>query len=147
MFVLSLVFHNVIPRVCTDLEYNVPAIRKSIIIGSIVPLILFLGYDFTVLGNVASLIPDLSELPPNLNAIEVLQSQSDSPFLSLAVRGFSTTAILTSATGFVYGLEDALAEFEVLPRSSVPFLIAVPPVLIGVALGGEAFLQALNFAR
>ena len=77
IFVLSLVFHNVIPRVCTDLEYNVPAIRKSIIIGSAVPLILFLGYDFTVLGNVASLIPDLNNLPPNLNAVEVLQSQSD----------------------------------------------------------------------
>ena len=30
VFVLSLVFHNVIPRVCSDLEYNVPAIRKSI---------------------------------------------------------------------------------------------------------------------
>ena len=46
----------------------------------------------------------------------------------------------------MYGLEDALAEFKVIPRSSTPFLIAVPPVLIGAALGGEAFLQALNFA-
>ena len=118
----------------------------SVVLGSAVPLLLFLGYTFTVLGNVASLIPNLSDLPSNLDAVEVLQSQTNSPLLSLAVRGFSTTAILTSATGFIYGLEDALAETSVIPKQTIPALIAVPPVLIGATLGSDAFLQALNFA-
>ena len=52
VFLLTLVFHNVIPTVSRLLDYDPKAIRSAISLGSVVPFLLFLLYNFTILGNV-----------------------------------------------------------------------------------------------
>ncbi|GAB5370193.1 hypothetical protein AAMO2058_001471600 [Amorphochlora amoebiformis] len=51
MFV-ALVFHNIVPAICNQLEGNMDKIRKAIIFGTMVPLIMFIVWNGVILGTV-----------------------------------------------------------------------------------------------
>ena len=51
---LSMVYHNVVPHVVTQLEGDRDKITKSILMGTAVPLVMFLLWNAVVLGNVAA---------------------------------------------------------------------------------------------
>ena len=106
VFLLTLVFHNVIPTVSRLLDYDPKAIRSAISLGSVVPFLLFLLYNFTILGNVG-VVADLgAAAASSLDPIAILQSRAgDNPLLPTLVEGFCLLAITTSLVGFVEGLK------------------------------------------
>ncbi|CAK7331875.1 unnamed protein product [Dovyalis caffra] len=54
---LSFVYQNVVPVLCTNLEGNLSKVRTAIVLGTAIPLGLFLVWDGVILGS----IPEMAE--------------------------------------------------------------------------------------
>jgi tyrosine-specific transport protein len=143
IFLLTLVFHNVIPTVTKNMNYDRKAVFSCITVGSFVPFLLFLVYDYTILGNVSG-----RGFQTVIDPIAVLQEAGgpNGELLPDLVAGFCFLAITTSLIGFVDGLQTILNPFfeENDKRDLiVPALITVPPVAVA-CFGEDVFLTALN---
>ena len=150
VMLLSLVFHNVIPTVVNQQECSPTRVRTSVVAGSFLPFIMFVMYNYCVLGNVGPMASG-----EGFDPVEVLKRQADNPYLGVAVKAFSELAVVTSLIGFVYGLRDAVGDILNLPdqdteeyRAWKPLvygLVMGPPLGLTVLTGGDAFLEALDF--
>ncbi|KAM0954056.1 putative amino acid/polyamine transporter 2 [Dioscorea sansibarensis] len=135
---------NVVPVLCTNLEGNQSKVRTSIVLGTAIPLILFLIWDAVILGT----IPNL-ELN-GVNVTDPLQRlRSNNGIVGPIVEVFSFLAIATSYIGFVLGLTDFIADLLKLPSGQnkpLPYLLTLFPPLVLALLDPEIFFKALDFA-
>jgi len=53
VFLLALVYHNVVPFVSSKLNYDKERVTKSIVCGTAIPLVMFVLWDAVVLGSPA----------------------------------------------------------------------------------------------
>ncbi|GAB4855936.1 hypothetical protein Ancab_024576 [Ancistrocladus abbreviatus] len=106
---LSFVYQNVVPVLCTNLEGNPSKVRIAIVLGTAIPLVLFLVWNAVVLGTISN--PDTG-VEKIIDPLQQLRSSSG--IVGPIVEGFSLLAIATSYIGFVLGLADFLADFLVL---------------------------------
>ncbi|KAH7677194.1 Amino acid/polyamine transporter 2 protein [Dioscorea alata] len=141
---LSFVYQNVVPVLCTNLEGNLSKVRTSIVLGTAIPLILFLIWDAVILGT----IPNLE-----LNGVNVTdplqQLRSNNGMVGPIVEVFSFLAIATSYIGFILGLTDFVADLLKLPSGQnkpLPYLVTLFPPLVLALLDPEIFFKALDFA-
>ena len=51
IMVLSLVYQNVVPTICFQLGCDLPRIRTSIVVGSLLPTLMFIAWSAVVLGS------------------------------------------------------------------------------------------------
>ncbi|GMN47031.1 hypothetical protein TIFTF001_016211 [Ficus carica] len=144
IIVLSFVYQNVVPVLCTNLEGNLSKIRTSIVLGTAIPLLLFLVWNAVILGTITSLEIGSDKM---IDPLEQLRSSNGA--VGPIVEVFSLLAIATSYIGFVLGLSDFLADLLKLPAgrgSPLPyFLTLVPPLALSL-LDPEIFFKALDFA-
>ncbi|PON59204.1 Tryptophan/tyrosine permease [Parasponia andersonii] len=144
IIVLSFVYQNVVPVLCTNLEGNLSKIRTAIVLGTAIPLLLFLVWNAVILGTITNL--DLG----SDNMIDPLQQlRSSNGAVGPVVEVFSLLAIATSYIGFVLGLTDFLADLLKLPAgrgSPAPYLLTLIPPLALALLDPEIFFKALDFA-
>ncbi|KAF4371026.1 hypothetical protein G4B88_002955 [Cannabis sativa] len=144
IIVLSFVYQNVVPVLCTDLEGNLSKIRTAIILGTTIPLILFLVWNAVILGTITNL-----ELGADKMIDPLQQLQSSNGAVGPIVEAFSLLAIATSYIGFVLGLSDFLADLLKLPAdrgSPVPYILTLFPPLALSLLDPDIFFKALDFA-
>lgn len=148
MFV-ALFFHNIIPVVTVQLEGDVRKIRSSIIIGSVIPLIMFLAWNAVILGSVS---PDTIKGIGGtvFDPLQVLRNGGAGELLGVLVSVFSEFAIATSFIGFVYGLLDFFKDISPAPnqlsrRLPLFSLILFPPLSLST-LNPGIFLTALDYA-
>ena len=148
---LSMVFHNVVPTVVTQLEGDKEKITKSLIIGTSVPLVMFLAWNAIILGNIIN-VP--GGLDAGLDPIKMLQNEGiGGERLGQLVSGFSELAVTTSFIGFIYGLLDALTDLFGLPLKGPKFEQWKPALFAGVlappllfSLGNpDIFFKALDY--
>jgi tyrosine-specific transport protein len=150
MFV-ALFYHNVIPTVVTQLEGDARKIRQSIVVGSAIPLIMFLAWNAVILGSISLETIQVTTSGKTFDPLYILQSGSAGEWLGVLVSIFSEFAIVTSFIGFVYGLLDFFKDiFPATPQDSskrLPLysLILVPPMSLS-ALNPNIFLAALDYA-
>ena len=139
---LSFVYHNVVPVVSTQLEGDVTKIRTSIVVGTAVPLFMFLLWNLVILGSVDANI-DMNTFDP------LAQLELSSSLVAPWVQIFSLFAIASSFVGFVLGLTDFLGDAFNLRsgnKEPLPYLLTiVPPLIIAITYPG-LFLSALNVA-
>jgi len=146
---LSLVYHNVVPTIVTQLEGDKNKIRTAIIGGSFVPLLMFLTWNAVILGNVYGMPGVNAEMiaSGSFDPIALLQQSSagDGALLSVSnlVGTFSELAVITSMIGFVYGVLDALTDLFNLP-SEGPEYEKWKPALFGATLLPPLALSAAN---
>lgn len=141
---LSFVYQNVVPVLCTDLEGDLPKVRTAIVLGTAIPLGLFLVWNAVILGS----FPDTGVAAEKM--IDPLQQlRSTSVTVGPFVEAFSLIAIATSYIGFVLGLTDFFSDLlKLQTRQNKPFiylLTLVPPVVLSL-LDPEIFFKALDFA-
>ncbi|KAF8039652.1 hypothetical protein BT93_B2004 [Corymbia citriodora subsp. variegata] len=141
---LSFVYQNVVPVLCTNLEGDLTKIRTAIVLGTAIPLGLFLVWNAVILGTITS--ADVS----SDNFIDPLQQlRSSNGVVGPIIEVFSLLAIATSYIGFVLGLSDFLADLLKLPAGQskpLPYLLTLVPPLILSLLDPEIFFKALDFA-
>ncbi|XP_022932959.1 uncharacterized protein LOC111439555 isoform X3 [Cucurbita moschata] len=102
---LSFVYQNVVPVLCTNLEGNLAKVRTSIVIGTAIPLVLFLVWNGVILGTISNLDMGSDKI---LDPLQQLRSTNGD--VGPIVEVFSLLAIATSYIGFVLGLSDFLAD-------------------------------------
>ncbi|XP_077254178.1 tryptophan/tyrosine permease isoform X3 [Tasmannia lanceolata] len=102
---LSFVYQNVVPVLCTNLEGNLSKVRTAIILGTAIPLVLFLVWDAVILGTISNLDTSDSKI---IDPLELLRSNNGT--VGPIIEVFSFLAIATSYIGFVLGLSDFLSD-------------------------------------
>lgn len=140
---LSFVYQNVVPVLCTNLEGDLSKVRTAIILGTAIPLGLFLVWNAVILGS----IQDVEMATKVIDPLEQLRSTNG--IVGPIVEVFSFLAIATSYIGFVLGLSDFLADLLKLPAGEnrpLPYLLTLIPPLILSLLDPEIFFKALDFA-
>jgi len=149
VMLVAMFYHNIVPVVVTQLEGDSRKIRQSIIIGSAIPLIMFLAWNAVILGSVS---PDMINGDGTVfDPLQVLRTGGGGEWLGLLVSIFSEFAIATSFIGFVYGLldffKDISANIQKEPSSRLPLysLVLLPPIGLG-AINPSIFFTALDFA-
>lgn len=98
---LTLVYHDLIPVVCTFLQGDMKQIRKAILIGSSIPLVMFLSWNTVILALTGGVISD------PLEAV----SQNLGGNASVLLDVFSVAAIGTSFIGISLGISEFLMPF------------------------------------
>jgi len=96
---LALVYHDLIPVICSYLAGDSNAIRKAVVYGSAVPLVMFLIWDAVALGVQAG-SGDATGDP-----LAALMTSGDG-LVALVVGGFSFCAIATSFIGTAIGVSE-----------------------------------------
>ncbi|KAJ0978930.1 hypothetical protein J5N97_014404 [Dioscorea zingiberensis] len=141
---LAFVYQNVVPVLCTNLEGDLSKVRTAIVLGTAIPLVLFLIWDAVILGT----IPNLES--SGLNVTDPLeQLRSNNGVVGPIVEVFSFLAIATSYIGFVLGLTDFVSDLLKLPAGQskpLPYLLTLVPPLVLALLDPEIFFKALDFA-
>ncbi len=150
MFV-AFVYHNVVPVITTQLEGDRAKVRQSILLGSLIPLVLFLLWNAVILGSVLPTVEPTSAVELTVDPIERLRSGTRNPQLGLLISVFSEFAIITSFIGFVYGLlnffEDIIPDAAQSQRKRLAIyaLVLIPPIVPSV-LNPDIFFDAIDLA-
>ncbi|KAL4590637.1 hypothetical protein LXL04_003574 [Taraxacum kok-saghyz] len=136
---LSFVYQNVVPVLCTNLEGDLSKIRSSIVLGTAIPLGLFLIWNAVILGTITT--PQMAD--------PLQQLLATNGVVGPIVGAFSLLAIATSYIGFVLGLSDFLSDLLKLPSDRsrpLPYFLTLFPPLILSLLDPDIFFKALDFA-
>lgn len=149
---VALFYHNIVPVVVTQLEGDTRKIRQSIIIGSGIPLIMFLLWNAVILGSVSSdMIHNASIDTTVFDPLQILRAGRAGEWLGVLISIFSEFAIATSFIGFMYGLLDFFKDISLMKqientgRLSLFSAILVPPMGFG-AINPSIFFTALDYA-
>jgi tyrosine-specific transport protein len=148
VMLVALFYHNIVPVVVTQLEGDSRKIRQSIIIGSAIPLVMFLAWNAVILGSVS---PEMAQTYHNFDPLQILRAGGAGEWLGVLVSIFSEFAIVTSFIGFVYGLVDFFQDVTVIrqrgldQRLPLYSLILLPPMSLG-AVNPNIFLAALDIS-
>lgn len=152
VMLVALFFHNIIPVVVVQLEGDISKIRQSIVLGSAIPMLMFLVWNGAILASVS---PDLWQSQNQFDPLQILRSGNAGEWLGILVSLFSEFAIVTSFIGFVYGLidywQDITQEIKnhrfslQLNRLSTYSIVLLPA--IGLSnLNPNLFFVALDYA-
>lgn len=150
--VTSFGFHIIIPSLATYMKRDVKRLRRSILLGAFLPLVLYIFWEMMAL----SVIPLEGEFglrrawTEGLAATQVLDGAIQAPGIVLAARLFELFAIVTSFLGVSLSLRDCLADGLRIKKTSLGrgllcLLAFVPPLFI-TATYGRAFLSGLEVA-
>jgi tyrosine-specific transport protein len=110
IILLAFVYHNIIPTVVKDCQYNVPRIQSAIVGGTTLPFLLFVAWNAVILGNIDPAIMAANaggDVAIDPVAILLANEQDAASVLRPMISIFSTLAVMTSLIGFTYGLQEA----------------------------------------
>lgn len=147
VILVALFYHNVVPMVVTQLEGDITKIRQSIIIGSLIPLIMFLTWNIVILSSVSG---EMMAISHGFDPVQILRNANAGAWLGILLSIFSEVAIITSFIGFVYGLLDFFQDISPArgkpsSRLTLYSLVLFPPMTLG-AINPDIFLTALDVA-
>jgi tyrosine-specific transport protein len=154
-------FHNVIPSLTSYFNRDVKVLRKSIFFGTLIPLIIYLVWQWLIIGVVPPSAIDRA-LAEGMPATAALQTLVGLPWVKTLGQFFAFFAVITSMLGVAFSMVDFLADgmkiranklviriFLCLIVFTPPFLFAsTDPRIFVTAIGfaggfGEAFLNGL----
>lgn len=152
ILVISFGYHNLIGSLVGYLKHDAKALYKSIIIGSFIPLLIYIVWEFVIMGIVP--IQDIAkwvsaEKKGEL-VTQVLANTVGSNQVLYFSQGFAFFAIATSflpvAFSFVDFLKDGFRTIgKTLSVKLVALLVLLPPLFLSLS-DPTLFLDALDFA-
>ena len=152
--ITSFGYHIIIPTVCSYVQRDARALKKVIVIGSALPLLIYLLWQWLVFSVLPQTGPNsLHDIYLSGDAAggltHAVSMLADNAIVSLAVRFFIFFAVASSFIGVAMGLFDLLSDG--VKSSAIPanrFVIAcltfVPPILFTL-LYPQGFLMALGY--
>lgn len=145
-------FHIIIPSLVTYLDRDVVQLKKAILIGSLIPLIIYILWEFLALGIIPIEGKDgiVQGYSQGSNGVHLLTSFLGHSRIAIVARFFSFFAIMTSFLGVSLSLFDFLADGLHIKKSQggralLYILTFLPPLLITL-VDPRAFLSALEYA-
>ncbi len=150
ILVVSFGYHNLIPSLATYLDRSKPALYRAISIGSLIPLGVYLLWDFVILGMVPMEHLACWKSAQNSGEMisQVLAEHVASAKVVLISQSFAFFAVATSflpvACSFLDFLKDGLPSYR--KKEYLIALFVLAPPLIASLVSPHLFLQALDFA-
>lgn len=147
--IVSFGFHNLVPSLTTYFHGEAKVLQKVIIWGSLIPLVIYLAWEWIILG-IVPLADFKVALEQGEIATEALKNVAGASWILGAAEGFAFFAIVTSflsvALSFVDFLADGL-KIKKTPQGKIflSFLVLFPPFLCALFYPA-IFLIALNSA-
>jgi len=147
--IISFGFHNLIPSLTTYFHGDVRSLKWTIILGSSIPLVIYLFWEWIILG-----IVPLSDFKLALDhgeiATEALKNAVGASWIVKVAEAFAFFAIVTSFLSVALSFLDFLADglnIKKTPQGKVilSFLVLGPPFLCAL-IYPSIFLIALNTA-
>jgi tyrosine-specific transport protein len=145
-------FHIIIPTLVTYLNRDVALLKKTIFIGSALPLVVYIFWEVVTLG----IIPVEGEngilqgYTSGANGVQLLSATLGDSWISVVAKVFSFFAIVTSFLGVTLSLSDFLADGFHIKKGHVGrllrFLLTFVPPILFMYTYPRAFLSALEFA-
>jgi len=145
-------FHIIIPTLTDYLQRDIVKIRKAILIGSIIPLIIYIIWEGMTLG----VIPLMSEhglaegYVQGLDGATLMSLYLGENQISQIAAFFSLFAIVTSFLGVSLSLRDFLADGLKIRKDTqgrlTLYLLTFGPPLVLALTDPRAFLNALEYA-
>ncbi len=142
-------YHIIIPSLAVYMKRDIVAMRKAIIIGSLISIAVYLIWQVLILGTVP--IPLLADAyKEGVAATEPLAQVVRNPAISLAAKLFSFFAIVTSFVGVTLSLSDFLTDgFKIRPTGQgrlLALVLTFIPPLFFVFTYKRGFYLALQYA-
>jgi tyrosine-specific transport protein len=148
-------YQIVVPSISAYLDFSAPKVRQAILLGSVLPLIVYMCWETIIFGTIPSqgqhnsLAAILHSGHTTKMLIDVLQASYHSSLIGSAIHSFIFFAISSSFLGVSLGLFDFLADsLGLKDQSSQLYLLLltfVPPLLYAEFFP-YGFLFALNYA-
>lgn len=148
-------YHIVLPSMRTYLKGRVTLLRLMVLLGSMLPLVIYIGWIFVIFSVVPregrnGLINILQSGQATLLLTKALVSVSQSTWLAYVARFFAFFAIASSFVGVSLGLFDLLADGLKVKRNHlgktfVAMLTFVPPLIFAIG-NPNGFILALSYA-
>lgn len=145
-------FYVVIPSLVKYLDGNLKQLKWVFFIGSIIPLVLYLIWELTVLGNIEAntfnqILKENAGLEGLLKAIRAVEN---SKVIRVAFNIFAAAAILTSFWGVALALSDYIKDLgknkpKIKNNMSAMLLTFTPPLLFALFYP-DGFIIALGYA-
>jgi tyrosine-specific transport protein len=145
-------FHIIIPSLTTYFDRDVGKLKKAILIGSAIPLAVYILWEFLALGIIPLEGPHgiIQGYIQGTNSAHLLAESLNNPSLSMLAWFFSLFAIVTSFLGVSLSLSDFLADgFKIQknrPGRILLYLLTFVPPLLFTLTDPRAFLSALEYA-
>lgn len=145
-------FHIIIPSLTTYLERDLRKLKITILVGSIIPVIVYIIWEWLALG-VIPIEGDYGIIEgyrKGINGAELVSAAIGNNTISFIARCFAFFAIVTSFLGVSLSLSDFLADGLKIKKTregklALCLLTFVPP-LIFTMTDPRAFLSALEYA-
>ncbi|QRN41480.1 MAG: tyrosine transporter TyrP [Neisseriaceae bacterium] len=145
-------FHTCIQSLEIYLEGNRSKVRKVMIIGSVIPLIVYVFWMLVILGSLDSAtLNGIIRAGGGVDSISLtIRQLLGNPYIEIGVKVFVLLAILTSFLGVSLGAFDYIStglkiNEQILGRLTATIITFFIPVLF-VAFYPKGFLKALGFA-
>ncbi|WP_086982042.1 aromatic amino acid transport family protein [Vibrio aphrogenes] len=141
-------FHGSIPAVVRYLELDMKALKKVMLCGSLLPLIVYILWQFATLGVVNQ--ATLSQASDVSSLVNILSQVIHNSMISQIVSVFADLALITSFLGVSLGLFEFLGDSlnkrqTKKGRVAIAFVTFLPP--LGFALFyPQGFIMALGYA-
>ena len=150
-------YANIIPSLRSYFQDDIPALRKTIFIGSTIPLICYILWNASVMGIIPlqgdqGLIQLSHTQQPTSSLVNQLSHYLHSQPLTLLANGFASVCVLTTFLTCSLGLSDFLADGLRLSKLKnirhkliIYGLTFLPPLAVTLFYPG-IFIKALNYA-
>lgn len=102
-------YHNVIPSLCTYLGQDRRVLTFSILLGTLIPLMMYLLWQWLIIGSIPQEII-LEAKALGKPATTALQAVSGSPWIYTIGQYFAFFAIVTSMLGVAFSMVDFLGD-------------------------------------
>ncbi|MBS4167828.1 aromatic amino acid transport family protein [Parachlamydia sp. AcF125] len=152
IIVTSFGFHIIIPTLTTYFKRDVPQIKKAILMGSIIPFIIYGLWEMLALG-IIPLHGEHGIVAGYLHGIDgtrLLASTLHQSSITVIARFFSFFAIITSFLGVSLSLSDFLSDGLKIKKNQAGklllYLLTFLPPLLFTFICPRAFLTALEYA-
>lgn len=150
--IISFGFHNLIPSLTTYLEHDARRLRTAILVGSVIPLVVYLLWEWLILGLVP--IDGAGGFREALGkgdvATRALRQAVGASWIVDVAEYFAFFAIVTSfltvGLSFVDFLADGLGIKKDVKGKEVLCLLCLGPPFAFALLYPKVFLLALNYA-
>jgi len=132
-----------IPEIRAQLSKDRQKLKKAIIIGSIIPILLYLIFAIVVVGVVG--LANFESLGPNERIATIALSLFSAPHIALFANIFAAFAMLTSFLGLGLALKEMYIYDCGINKTTAFFLTVSPPLVIAL-LGLTSFITVIAFA-
>lgn len=141
-------FHGSIPAIVNYLDGHTPSLRKAIVIGSTIPLIIYVFWQIVTLGVVSQ--PQLVENAGLSALIGTLSQTVHQSNLGNVIGIFADLALLTSFLGVSLGLFEFMGDTIRKKDGNMNRMVAslatfVPPLMFALFYP-QGFIMALGYA-